>query len=472
MGKYKDLAKNTVYVSIGTIGSKIIGIIMLPLYTRWLSVEEFGTVDAITIYSTLLLCLISMCISESIFVFPKNQPNTIQGCYYSSGIAFCLLQFVLGFVLVLLINFISNFIKPQSIFISYSWFIYLLLVSSLIQAYTQSFTRSLNKMLVYSTMGIIQTICISLFSFILIPKLGVRGYVFAFIIANLISSVFAFIVAKHRNYFSLKRIEKKYIKSMLKYSIPLIPNNIMWWLINGFNRPIMEIYLSLFSLGIYAVANKFSTILQSVFSIFGMSWFNSALDEYGKPGFEKFYNNCIKMISTFLFLSAYIIIILSEKLVQFLTTEDYYIAYKYIPFLLLSIVFSCLSGVIGCIFACVKKSVYYFYSSFFGGISSLLSLFLLTPIYGLYGVALSVLISHTLMLFFTMRFSFKYVEVKNLKHYIFLLLIYFSISLNTLFENQYSDFVNILSFSLFILISKKDIAALIGLIKLHFLNKI
>lgn len=460
MGKYKNLAKNTLYVSIGTAGSKIVGILMLPLYTRWLSVDEFGTTDAITIYSTLLVGVLSLCISESIFVFPKNQAKYIQEFYYSSGLTFCFFQISVGALLFLLLNWLFNYFKFENIFSTYSWYIYGLLSASFLQSFTQSFTRSLDKMFIYSMAGMIQTIGIAIFSFLLIPYIGLRGYVLSFIISYLISSIFAIISANHLLFFSLKKVKVGKIKEMLKYSTPLIPNNIMWWLINGLNRPIMEIYLSTFSLGIYAVANKFSTMLQSVFSIFGMSWFNSALDEFGNPEFEKFYNNCLKIISTFLFLLSFIIIILSEQLIKLLTTEDYYIAYRYIPFLLLSIIFSCLSGVIGCLFACVKKSRYYFYSSMFGGIGSITSLLLLTPLLGLYGVVLSVLLSHTLMLFFTIFYSLRFAVIRNVNYYFILLLIYFILTLNNLYANNYTIFINIILFSIFVMICRDNIKSI------------
>lgn len=50
MARYSRLGKNTVLVFIGNAGSKLVGLLMLPFYTRCLSVEDYGTTDIINVY--------------------------------------------------------------------------------------------------------------------------------------------------------------------------------------------------------------------------------------------------------------------------------------------------------------------------------------------------------------------------------------------------------------------------------------
>ena len=90
MGKYTRLGKNTLIVFIGGAGSKLVGIFMLPLYTRWLSTSDYGITDMITVYATLLLSIVTCCIYDSIFIFPKGQDFTVQKEYFSSGLVFSL----------------------------------------------------------------------------------------------------------------------------------------------------------------------------------------------------------------------------------------------------------------------------------------------------------------------------------------------------------------------------------------------
>ena len=73
MNKYKRLGKNTLLVFIGNAGSKLIGLVMLPFYTSWLSVEDYGVTDIINVYVSFLVSIVSCCIAESMFIFPKGR---------------------------------------------------------------------------------------------------------------------------------------------------------------------------------------------------------------------------------------------------------------------------------------------------------------------------------------------------------------------------------------------------------------
>ena len=93
MNKYKRLGKNTFLVFIGNTGSKLIALVMLPFYTSWLSVEDYGVTDIINVYVSFLVSIVSCCIAESIFIFPKGQKVEKQKQYFSSGIVFVLQAF-------------------------------------------------------------------------------------------------------------------------------------------------------------------------------------------------------------------------------------------------------------------------------------------------------------------------------------------------------------------------------------------
>lgn len=86
MGKYSRLGKNTILVFMGNAGSKLIGLVMLPFYTRWLSVEDYVLTDILSVYTTLLIGMVSCCIGESLFIFPKNVDDKEKKAYFSTRI--------------------------------------------------------------------------------------------------------------------------------------------------------------------------------------------------------------------------------------------------------------------------------------------------------------------------------------------------------------------------------------------------
>ena len=442
MNKYRTIAKNTVFVMLGTIGSKLIYVLMLPLYTRWLAADEFGAADTITVYTDILVTIVFLNIADSIFVFPKMaETDEKKKEYFSSGLFFMLLMSVIGFFFFLIAELFKDSFPSDNVFFRYKWLIYGLLISRYFQVYVQEFSRSLDMLGVYSFAGVALTGGIAVFSFILIPQFGVHGYVYALILAQLVTAAYSYVAAKAGRYLTVSAVKKQPLKELLAYSVPLAPNSLMWWLINGINRPMMEHQLGLFAIGVYAVASRISGAINSISSIFGLAWGNSVLEEYGKDGFEHFYNNYLRILTTLYFVGCILLVILAKPLVALFTTPEYYDAATYIPILALGLCFSCMGMSIGSIFSAVKKSKYYFYASVWGGVVSVGSLLALMPIWGLMGVAISLMLSFLTIMLVRWYFASKYVCLKGILYYVFLVVMFFVVYLSDLYIDSFLKYV-------------------------------
>lgn len=190
--------------------------------------------------------------------------------------------------------------------------------SNTFAAVFQQFTRSIDKMIVYGMAGIVLTLLTAICSFILIPLKGVVGYVLSLILANLFTGVYSFFFSGSYKYCSPGSVNNEYCREMLQYSVPLIPNGVMWWLVNALNRPIMETYVGLHGIGLFAVANKFPGIIAMIFTIFVSSWQISVLEEYGKDGYASFYNKIFRGVLLILLVLLVIVTFISKWLVSFL----------------------------------------------------------------------------------------------------------------------------------------------------------
>ena len=71
--KNKYLIKNTIALSIGNFGSKLIAFFLVPLYTNVLTTAEYGTIDLITIIGTVVVPLITLNIQESVLRFAMDK---------------------------------------------------------------------------------------------------------------------------------------------------------------------------------------------------------------------------------------------------------------------------------------------------------------------------------------------------------------------------------------------------------------
>lgn len=397
MDKYKRLGKNTLLIFLGNAGSKLITLIMLPIYTHWLSPKEYGTTDVILSYASLAVGVISMCIADAIFVISKSVEEKEKKQLYTSGWIFSIFAFS---VTALLCFFIKLFaFKTDSLVLlrDIIWFVYFVALSSFIQSYTQSFTQAIDKLAIFSITGIVNTAAIAGFAFVFIPHMGVKGYVYSIISAYLFSAFFSFFASKSYKYIDLKAMSQYELTKLLKYGVPLVPNTLMFWMVNGLTRPFVAKYVGLDANGILAVANKIPGIISALFLVFGNAWTISMIEEYGKEGFVKFFDNSLRATLVPVVVFACVLALFSEEVIMIIADSAYIEAYKYVPIAVLGSLLAGISGMVGGVFAAKQKSKYFFYSSVWGAIVSVISMLILIPRFKLYGATLSVCLSFLAM---------------------------------------------------------------------------
>lgn len=412
--KYKRLLHNSIWTLAGNTGSKVLSFLLLPLYTRWLGTAGFGESDLVTTYSSFLVCIMTLCVSDAIFVFTKNQNKETKDEYYSSSLFFILLVLAFWMIIWFILGRCFSYFHVENSFSNNLWYIYGIVVTTFLQQYTQQFILSLEKIKIYSFTGIIHTLMTFLMSLMLIPSYGVRGYIFSMIFSNLVTALYSFCFSGSYNFISFSRVKIVTIRDVLKYSIPLIPNAIMWWLVSALNRPVMEHHLDYSSIGIFAVANRFPAVIIMVFSVFSVSWNISVFEEYKSKDFEQFYSKTFKLLFSCITAISSAIILFSDVIIKLFASSDFKDASLYMPVLIIGALFSCYSAFFGTCFSVERKSKYFFYSSLWGAITAVVLNAILIPCWGVWGTCVSTVLSFFSMFISRYFYSLKFVKAKLL----------------------------------------------------------
>jgi O-antigen/teichoic acid export membrane protein len=254
----------------------------------------------------------------------------------------------------------------------------------------------------------------------MIPKYGIWGYVLSLITAYLITAFYSIIFSRSFKYIDIKKASFQACREMFKFSVPLVPIILIQWFTNGLSRPMMAETLGMYSLGIFAVANKFAGVIQMLFTIFEISWQSSALEEFGKESYQDFFNKVFRLITSGLLFMLFIAIFSRQIIVRVFTTREYYSASKYIPLLILAIIIHCLGFFTGSNFYVMKKSKLFFFPAMIMGITSLILYQVLIPRFGILGTALSLICSYLISLITSIFLCRKYVKIINVHKYILL----------------------------------------------------
>ncbi|QUG40598.1 polysaccharide biosynthesis C-terminal domain-containing protein [Psychrobacillus sp. INOP01] len=412
MNRYKKLIANSVIFGIGNFGSKIILILLVPLYTFYLSSSEYGTLDIITITTSMLLPFISLSIYEAVLRFVMDKNISIQSVVTN---AFAMTTIGI-FIAILIYPILSYFNVLNGLLI----YLYLILILQAIEVILSQYTRAIDKVKIYAISGILKTLTLGVSNILLLTvfKQGINGYLYSIIFSNMVSIVYFASNTDLLKNINVSKLNMKLMKNMLVYSIPLIPNAFMWFLMNASNRYFILHYKGVEINGLFAVASKIPALLTIFTSIFGKSWQLSAIEEYNAEDKSKFYTRIFYYYQSFLLLGTSFILVLLKPLLNLIFAEAYYLSWQYIPFLLLSVVFSSFSGFLGTNYIAAKETKGVFKTSLIGGLFSLVLNFILVPILGGIGAGLATMFSFIIIwiirVYDTKRFIKITINMKNL----------------------------------------------------------
>ena len=123
---------------------------------------------------------------------------------------------------------------------------------------------------------------------------------------------------------------------MLKYSLPLVPNSLSWTIIALTDRLLIINYLTEGQNGVYSVANRFPTIINTCYGYFNLSWKESASKALNNKDKDEFYNSVYKSLQHFLICVSILIIAALPFVFNLLIKNEFREAYYYIPILVIS----------------------------------------------------------------------------------------------------------------------------------------
>lgn len=433
MNKKKQLAKNTIIIFFGRVCTQLISFFLLPLYTSYLATKEYGTVDLIQTYVTLLVPIITLELEMSTFRFLIDSRKSVKETNKLISNNFFILGISLSIFSILYI-IVSSFVT-----IPYRWLILVDIIVCVLSGNFLQVARGFGKTLDYAISCILTGLTTVISNIILIcfVHMQAEGMIISMALANFICSLYLFIRLKLYSKINFKIVDFKQIKEMYKYSLPLIPNSISWWIINVSDRSIISIVLGASANGLYAISNKFPTIISSLTGVFNLSWSESAALHINSSDRDEFFSDITNTILRLFMALGVGMLACMPFVFPILIDVKYNDAYNYIPFLVLGTVFNVAICLYSQVYLAKKLSKQVASTAIVGAIINILINVIFIKQIGLYAAAISTMISYFVMMVYRHFDLKKYVNIKIEKKliiesiiiYTFTLLIYYQKSI-------------------------------------------
>jgi len=388
MDRYKRLASNTIILAAGQFSSRFLVIIMMRFYTGMLGTDGYGAVGLIIDACVIIMAVVTISVNESIIRFGLDSKYD-KAQVFSIGLT----TVIIGLVLF---SFATPALNMITAFRGYAVWIYFYVFWASIKSCCALFVRSAGYVRLFAIDGLFTTIVNISFNLIFMLGLGmeVRGFLLSVILADVASTIFLFIMADLKKYFRLFGLSRHLRASMYRFSIPLIPTAVMWWVIGVSAGFFIEQFMGIGYTGIYKAAFRFPNIVVILSVIFSQAWNMSAITEKSSRTIAKFYTNVFSIFQSVIYIMAAGLMLVIRPALELMTAEGFGQAYRISALLIMAVIFSCFSTFSGSVYVASKKSVRSMVTALSGAVLNIALNFLLIPLWGLYGAAASIFISY------------------------------------------------------------------------------
>ncbi len=389
---YKKLFSNTVIFAIGSFSSKVLVLLLVNVYTTYLSQAELGINDVITQIANWLQPVFTMTISEAVIRFGLDKAYDKKNVFTIGNIV-CFAGFaILGIILpIVTVSGIAD--KYLS---GYSLLLYVYVVMSGLKLVYSTFVRSLEKVRLFAFNGILTTFftLVGTVLFICGFKMGNTGYLLSIIMSDFLSVVFLMFAAKLWRYFDFRHIDTEVLRTMVQYSLPLIPAHLLWLITNSSDSFMTTHYMGQSANGILSASYKIPNLVATVYLMFGQAWNMSAILEDDSDDRNEFYSRVFNLNQCLLYILAAGCLMIVQPFTALWLGDDFQSSKMYSPILIYSSVFSCFTTFMGSIYLAAKETKRSMMTSLFSGIINVGLNIILIPTIGLYGPPISTVASY------------------------------------------------------------------------------
>jgi O-antigen/teichoic acid export membrane protein len=271
-GRIRELLRHFLTYGIGQVLGKLLGFLLLPLYTRFLTPEDYGVLSLIAVYSAILFVFISVGLSTGIFRFYlESDDRDHRSAVLTSALSIMAAMAAPCAALVLARNLTSELLTGTSRWGSLVAVSTLTTYLDLLLKLPYCVMRARQDSLRYTAANFVQTLLELVLAFVFIVPLraGPSGIVWAQCLGTLAIAPYLlrFVFADFKFIW-----RPELVRGLLRFGLPLIPAGLSAFALTLSDRYFLKALASLEEVGLYSVGYRFGQTITFVAMAFQLVW--------------------------------------------------------------------------------------------------------------------------------------------------------------------------------------------------------
>ncbi len=430
----RNLLINSILFFFGSLGKGVASILVVFIASFYITPSNLGKYDLVISTLTLVQPIIIFQINDGIYRWMLEHPEHREGII-STG-------FKIAYRNMVIANIFAIF-ALYSLDVEHKVLIFILLNVNCIYPILQQITRGLKNHRIFAISGIFSAIIVLGLAYVLMKFFfyDINGIYIAQIVSGLFSILYLAISQRISFKVSFKK-DESYSTEMQKYSIMLVPNSINQWIMKTLDKYCILFFMSPFENGIYTIAHRFPDMFIMLNNMFYSAWVEQSISEYNSDDRDEYFSkiyNTYSMVFTSVILLA---IPITKYLLMFFAGESYQSAFRYVPFIYMSIIFSGLSSFIGTGYLGTKKTEGIMWTSLVGSLTNALVNIVFMKRFGLQIAGISSFLAYFFMWLFRLKQTKKFFSIKiKWGQFVFLMSVTFITALAVQLNNASVDLV-------------------------------
>lgn len=394
--KYLETAKQAFVFGLGSLSNKIIGFLLLPLYTSQLSTADYGILSIVGTTSSLLNAVLQMGLSTSTFkhYFATDDPTERKRIVSTALLWLIFISTVSALLFSFVSPFFSQLLLGDKVHTAYIRLMVVTLIFNVTSIIPMAILRSQKRAKAYSALSVISFTLGTILNIyvVVVAKQGVLGI----LVASLLASIFramAGVVLCRVNFAFIFSFST--LRSLLRFGAPLIPSALSSFALSQADRYFLRYFSTLSQTGLYSLGFRFGVFINLlVVQPFQMIWLPMAFEMDGRPNAEEYYTRMLTYVLLAATWVALGVSLLGREAIFIMAAPAYHSAYRVIPWIAFAYVFYAAYMTVNIGIYLKNKTHWAIWIVGSAALFNILSNFVLIPGQGMMGAGLATLLSY------------------------------------------------------------------------------